>query len=439
MTLRPSASGGRRRKSATTVASDTLPFGVTAPAAQRPLTVSELTRRIRDALDASLARVWVAGEISNYKLAPSGHAYFTLKDDQAQIAAVMFRNDRATVRFRPEDGLEVLAHGSVRIYEARGALQIYIDTLEPRGVGALQLAFEQLKQKLAAEGLFDESRKQLLPAWPATVGIITALRGAAVHDMIVTLRARMPSVRIVVRPVRVQGDEAPPEIVQALTDLQARGSVDVIIVGRGGGSLEDLWAFNDERVARAIAACVLPVVSAVGHEVDFTIADLVADRRAATPTAAAALVVPDRRDLAQQLDQVSYALTAAARRSLDLRRQRVAVVARRLRDPRQVLAQLRHRASDLEGRLHRSIGTTLQQQRQHMRRVAERLHALSPLAVLDRGYAIAYQPADGRVVRDAGELAVGDPLHLRLARGTIDVVVARRTTQGISLNEESDT
>ncbi len=431
MTLRPSPSGGRKRKPAAAAASDLLPFGAapTPTPAPRPLSVAELSRLIRNALDASLARVWVAGEISNYKVAPSGHAYFTLKDDQAQIAAVMFRNDRAGLRFRPDDGLEVLVHGAVRLYEARGSLQLYVNDMEPRGVGALQLAFEQLKQRLGAEGLFDESRKQPLPWFPRTVGIVTALRGAAVHDMIVTLRARMPGTHIVVRPVRVQGEEAPPEIVQALADMEQRGGIDVVIVGRGGGSLEDLWAFNDERVARAIAACPIPVVSAVGHEVDFTIADLVADRRAATPTAAATLVVPDRRDLAQQLDQAAYQLAAATRRQIELRRQRVTTLARRLRDPRQVLAQLRQRATDLERRLVRAVDTDLRQRQVQLRHVGQRLHALSPLAVLDRGYAIARRAGDGSVVRRAAELNEGERLRLRLAEGEAEVVVDQVTTR----------
>ncbi|MGH7786076.1 MAG: exodeoxyribonuclease VII large subunit, partial [Candidatus Binatia bacterium] len=257
------------------------------------LSVSDLNRLLKRSLETDYAEVWVGGEISNLRVPSSGHVYFCLKDARSQIAAVLFRSAARLVPFRPADGLDVIAHGRISLYEPRGDLQLYVDALEPRGVGAVQLALEQLKERLAAEGLFDAARKRPLPAWPRAVGVVTALSGAAIHDIVATLRARQPSVRVIVRPVRVQGQQAGADIVAALADLAAVPDVDVVIVGRGGGSLEDLWAFNEERVARAIAASPRPVVSAVGHEIDVTLADLAADCRAATPTAAAALVVPD--------------------------------------------------------------------------------------------------------------------------------------------------
>src|SRR5262245_25546618 len=261
----------------------------------RALSVSELARKIRDALDDRIPEVWVVGEISNLRRPGSGHLYFSLKDRQAQISAVMFRTANQVLTFRPEDGLEVIVRGRVGIYDVRGDLQLYIDWMEPRGLGGMQLALEQLKRKLAAEGLFAIERKRPLPTWPRAVGLVTALSGAAVQDMLAVLRARWPAARVVISPVRVQGKGSGPEICVALAAVNAVEGVDVVVVGRGGGSMEDLWAFNEERVARAIASSRAPVVSAVGHEIDVTVADLVADCRAPTPTAAASLVVPDRQ------------------------------------------------------------------------------------------------------------------------------------------------
>ena len=266
------------------------------------LSVSDLNRSLRASLETDYAEVWVAGEISNFRApGPAGHFYFCLKDRRSQIAAVMFRSAQRYLPFKPKDGLDVIAHGRISLYEARGDLQLYVDALEPRGLGGVQLALEQLKQRLAAEGLFDAARKRPLPVWPRAIGVVTARTGAAMRDIVTTLRGRMPHARIIVRAVRVQGPHAGAEIVAALADLGTVDAVEVIIVGRGGGSLEDLWAFNEERVARAIAAARVPVVSAVGHEIDVTLADLAADCRAATPSAAAALVVPDCAALAHRL------------------------------------------------------------------------------------------------------------------------------------------
>jgi exodeoxyribonuclease VII large subunit len=390
------------------------------------LRVSELNRLLRTCLEAAVPEVWVAGEISNLKVPASGHCYFRLKDADGQIAAVMFRSAARAIRFRLTDGLEVLAHGRVSLYETRGDLQLYVDALEPRGVGSAQLALEQLKQRLAAEGLFAAERKRPLPVWPRAVGVVTALAGAAVHDIVTTLRARLPGVRIVLRPVAVQGQPAIGEIVAALAELGREPGVDVIIVGRGGGSIEDLWAFNEERVARAIVAATVPVVSAVGHEIDVTLADLAADRRAATPTAAAAMVVPDAAQLGRQLGQRSAALALALRLSLRRRRERLAALTRLVRDPRRTLQLQRLRIDELSERARRALAGRLRAERAAVAAGAERLHALSPLAVLERGYAIARRAADGQVVRSAVEVEVGEAVDLIFRSGRARVRVETR-------------
>ncbi|MBI3786277.1 MAG: exodeoxyribonuclease VII large subunit, partial [Deltaproteobacteria bacterium] len=342
-----------------------LPLGLSA---NTPIwTVSQLNRVIRDALDAEIDDVWVAGEISTFRVPASGHFYFALKDKRSEIAAVMFRSSNQLLPFRPADGMEVIVRGRVGIYEARGNLQLYVEAMEPRGIGSLQLALEQLKQRLAADGLFDPERKRPLPFMPSTIGIITALTGAAIHDMLVVLRQRMPQTKVVIRPVRVQGREAPPDIAQAIAEVSEIPEIEVVIVGRGGGSVEDLWAFNDERVARAIAACPVPVVSAVGHEVDITIADLVADCRAQTPTAAAALVVPDRLELQGSVDGLAYHLRACMLRSIDRQRQTLNARARHLRDPRQILKSLRLRIDELGDRAQRAANANLRTVRQSLR------------------------------------------------------------------------
>ncbi|MGH7899180.1 MAG: exodeoxyribonuclease VII large subunit, partial [Candidatus Binatia bacterium] len=301
------------------------------------LTVCELARRIQGVIGAGLRDVWVVGEVSNFRAAASGHCYFTLKDDKAQISAVLFRSTCARLRFSPRDGLEVVAGGRVRLYETRGTLQLYVASLEPRGMGALRLALEQLREKLSAEGLLDAERKRPIPYLPRCVGVVTALRGAAIHDILAMLRERFPGLRVVVRPVRVQGLGAERDIAQGIRDLQKIPELDVMIVGRGGGSIEDLWAFNDEGVARAMVACRVPVVSAVGHEIDVTIADLVADARAPTPTAAAELVVPRRVDLVLSVANRRRALVVALERQLAARRRVLLALRSRLRDPRRSL------------------------------------------------------------------------------------------------------
>jgi len=391
----------------------------------RPLTVSELARRIRDVLDDRLREVWVVGEISNLRQPGSGHLYFSLKDRQAQMAAVMFRSANQVLTFRPEDGLEVILRGRVGLYDVRGDLQLYVDWMEPRGLGGMQLALEQLKRKLAAEGLFAAERKRALPAWPNVIGLVTALSGAAVQDMLAVLRARWPVARVIISPVRVQGKGAGPEICTALAALNAITAVEVVIVGRGGGSIEDLWAFNEERVARAIAASRAPVVSAVGHEIDVTVADLVADWRAPTPTAAASLVVPDRQELRERVAALENALAACARRRLLLCAERVVAAAQRLKDPRQVLQTQRQRVDELSERLATTAVRRLRWARERLGATEARLDALSPLAVLERGYGIVRRE-DGRVVRRAADVELGDGLEILLAEGRLKARVEEK-------------
>jgi exodeoxyribonuclease VII large subunit len=439
--------------------------------APRILGVSELAALLRDTLESEVGAVWVAGELSNFRRQPSGHCYFTLKDEQSQLAAVMFRSVAQTLPFRPGDGMEVVVHARVSLYPQRGALQLYVDTMEPRGLGALQLAFEQLKRRLAAEGLFAPERKRPLPRWPGSVGVVTALGGAALHDMRVVLARRWPLARVVVRPVRVQGAGAAREIAEGLADLATSGAVDVVIVGRGGGSLEDLWAFNEEVVARAIAASPVPVVSAVGHEIDVTIADFVADARAPTPTAAAALVVPDRDEVAAAVARADAALRAALARRVGATRQAVARLEDALRHPERRFADLGQRIDDLGGRarqalvrrvgwerraavtlaqrlarsgpaarvaassarvvdagrrLRFAVGVEVGRARAAMAQTVRHLEALSPLACLARGYAVVrHGGAGGGVVRDAAALGPGDPISVRFARGRAHARVER--------------
>jgi exodeoxyribonuclease VII large subunit len=396
-------------------------------ASQLPVeSVTDLVRRLRGCVESSFAEVWVAGEVSNFRIPTSGHLYFCLKDRNSQISAVMFRSASRALPFKPEDGLEVVVRGRVSIYEVRGHLQLYVDAMEPCGIGSAQLALQQLKQRLAEEGLFDVARKRPLPFWPRIVGVVTATTGAAIHDIVTTLRQRLPPVRIVVRAVRVQGTEAGADIAAALADINTLPEVDVVIVGRGGGSLEDLWAFNEERVVRAIAASKVPTVSAVGHEIDFTLADLVADRRAATPTAAAALVVPDHRDLRRQMARTGADLRAALLGSIDQKRERVEALRLRLRDPRDLMRHQRLRIDELSERARRAVDACVRMAGQQCAAKGERLHALSPLAVLQRGFAIVRHLDDGTVIRAADQTSPGQQLRVTLARGWLQARVEAR-------------
>jgi len=430
------------------------------------LSVSDLSARLRAVMEERFPAVWVEGEISNFKVHGSGHAYFTLKDASAQIRAVLFRNRTRRVRFEPKDGIHVMAFGAVEIYAQRGEYQLVVEMLEPRGLGALQLAFEQLKARLDAEGLFDARRKRALPRYPRRIGIVTSPTGAALKDMLRVIGRRFGELHIVIAPARVQGEGAAEEIVQAIRDLNALGGVDVLIVGRGGGSLEDLWAFNEEAVARAIVASKIPVISAVGHEVDFTIADFVADLRAPTPSAAAELVVREKRAVAESVVTLTHRLHRAMTRRLQREGERVAALTHRrvLTDPDRPLRDLarrvdnararllraghvmvarsahrldvatvavrannpvaklvksQHRLDGLRGRLHAGTARVLDRSQHQVARAVARLGSLSPLAVLARGYSVTRRP-DGTIVRRAREVGVGDELSVLIQEGTLE-------------------
>jgi exodeoxyribonuclease VII large subunit len=439
--------------------------------------VRELVGSVRELVEQEYGDVWVEGEISNFRPAPSGHLYFTLKDAEAQLPVVLFRRQAMLLRFRPEDGLHVLVRGRVSVYELRGQMQLVAETMEPVGAGSLQLAFEQLKERLKAEGLFDAARKHPLPAFPRAVGIVTSPTGAVIRDFLNIVARRHSGLSVLLFPVSVQGDQAPAEIEEAIAALNNSGLVDVIVLARGGGSLEDLAAFNSERVARAIAASHLPVVSAIGHETDFTIADFAADLRAPTPSAAAELITEAQhkiaehlahqdhrleraarfqflqarqrltrlpvsraearmaallRRLSQRLDEIAFRQEDALRSQLSHRQRHVALLAAAVlqHNPRQALANARERLIACRTRLDRSLERTLQRAAVHLGALDAQLTSLSPLAVLDRGYALVLS-AEGALIRSAAQLTAGDQLTTRLSDGNFTSRVettAPRTT-----------
>jgi len=389
--------------------------------------VTELTARIRDLLTRNFTDIWVQGEISNSHEAQSGHFYFTLKDAKAQVRCVCFKSQVRLFKFHPEDGLHVTLRGSISVYEPRGEYQIYVEHLEPVGLGALQLAFEQLKRKLEAEGLFDPARKKPLPLLPQRIGLVTSPRGAAVRDIVRILRRRFPNVRITLYPVRVQGEGAAAEIAGALAYFNRQKLADVLILARGGGSLEDLQAFNEESVARAIAASKIPVISGVGHETDFTIADFVADMRASTPSAAAELVVQTRREFDRHISELLQTLAQRLRYLLLARKHRLQALAthRAFRRPIELLRKVRQLADELTSELGVRAERLLRVKRERLERLRVQLEERSPLRVLERGYAIAYDAA-GNVVRSADQVAVGDELSLQFARGRLTTEVKNK-------------
>jgi exodeoxyribonuclease VII large subunit len=344
------------------------------------LSVTQLVRMVREALEARFDDCWVTGEISNARFAPSNHFYFTLKDANASIGVVMFASARRRLRFTPADGMKVVVRGRVNIYETRGTLQFYADEMEPRGVGALQVAFEQLKKRLSAEGLFDGARKRALPFLPRTIGIVTALGGAGLHDILRVLLERFPNLHVIIRPARVQGDGSAFEIAEAIDDLNRHGRAEVIIVGRGGGSLEDLWAFNEEVVARAIHRSRIPIVSAVGHEIDFTIADFAADKRAPTPTFAAQLVVPAKAELRGQVALLENRLHTAMRQALEDLAEEVAYLAARVKHPRNLLRDARLHLDEAASELVRAVSLRLSGARREMRELSRGLRAPTAMA-----------------------------------------------------------
>ncbi len=437
---------------------------------RRIFTVSELNSAIRAVLDSEFQDIWVSGEISGLKLAPSGHYYFTLKEREAQVRAVAFRSAHRYWKFKPGDGLAVVVRGRIDVYEARGEYQLLVETMEPQGLGALQLAFEQLKKKLAAEGLFEAARKRPLPRFPRRIGVVTSPRGAAIADLIEILTRRSPGLHIRLFPALVQGEGSVEEVCRAIEYFSRTRWPDLVIVGRGGGSLEDLWTFNEEAVARAIAACAVPVVSAVGHETDVTIADFVADLRAPTPSAAAELVAPNRDDVLarvsaarsktgqalryrlamlerrlrqqgidralallhrrlgrglQRIDEQDYRLRERMRAALDTRERTRRALQTRLErfDARPRLAHGRRRMERAGGQAIETIRRQLALRRSRFEQLAAHLSQLSPLRILERGYAIVSHA--GAILKDAAGAPPGSPLDVRLAKGELRAVVER--------------
>ncbi|MCE7976499.1 MAG: exodeoxyribonuclease VII large subunit [Nitrospira sp. NTP1] len=428
------------------------------------LSVSDVTRLIRDSLEEQFQDVWIEGEISNLRAPSSGHLYFTLKDNQSQLRGVLFRSGALRLRFALQEGLAVIARGRISVYEPRGEYQLIVDSLDPKGVGAFQLAFEQLKERLSQEGLFDEARKRRLPSFPRTVGVVTSLTGAAIRDIVAVLRRRCPIVNILIAPVPVQGDGAGASIAEAICALSDMPQVEVLIVGRGGGASEDLWAFNEEAVVRAIARSRVPVVSAVGHEIDVTLSDFAADHRAPTPSAAAEAVVPVLADIIDRLDELAQRLRRIVETMLQMQRHRLERSVSVLGETRYRIQAQAQRLDELQDGLTRALTeqlTVLQRElveRRHLllaqgprnriqqslvvipqlckrleqearrglisRRQAvvmqmAALDALSPLGILQRGFSIVQTVSNGRVLRRASDVAVGESVQVRLAEGQL--------------------
>jgi exodeoxyribonuclease VII large subunit len=393
---------------------------------QRIYTVSEVTADVKRVLETSFPSLWVEGEVSNFKHHTSGHMYFTLKDEESQLSCVMFKFKNARLSFRPESGMKVVAWGRIGVYERQGKYQLYVEGMRPAGVGDLAAAFEKLKRKLAREGLFDEAHKKAIPGMPATVAVVTSPTGAAVRDAIRVMRERFPAARVVVVPTAVQGADAPADLVRSIALVDEWGEADVMIVGRGGGSLEDLWAFNDEGVARAIFAAATPVVSAVGHEVDFTIADFVADARAATPSNAAERVVPDRAELARRIGLERRRLRAAMTSTLwglseSVERYRSAYV---FRVPTALVERLAERVDELAHRAALAARGTLATARQAVERAASELRLADPSHILARGFASVTLLPRLSPVRTVADVGVDSEIRVTLADGAFDARVS---------------
>ncbi len=389
------------------------------------VTVSELTRLTRELLERSLPLMWVGGEISNFKRYDSGHCYFTLKDAQAQVDCVLFRHRAQLAGWAPQDGMQVEVRALPTLYEARGKFQLNVETLRRAGAGALYEAYLRLKAKLEKEGLFDPEVKRSLPRFPRAIGVVTSLQAAALRDVLTTLKRRMPGLPVYLYPAPVQGEGAAARIAAAIELAGSRGECDVLIVCRGGGSLEDLWAFNEEAVARAIRACAVPVVTGVGHETDYTIADFAADVRAPTPTGAAELASPGREEILRALSHAGYRLLRGVQRGLENRMQRLDTLSRRLTHPgeriRNQFADLRHLAI----RLRQGGRRQLEAARERWSRLAADLKHLNPRLVLERGYSIT-EAGGGGIVRDASRLTVGEDVRITFARGWVGAQVKRK-------------
>lgn len=396
--------------------------------AQNVLSVTQINEYIRGKLDSDglLNGVAIRGEISNYKMYPSGHHYFTLKDETSALKCVLFKGNAQRLRFRPDNGVKVIAMGKISVYPRDGAYQLYVTAMAMDGIGDLYAAFEQLKAKLAAQGLFDPVHKKPLPRYPGTIAIVTSSAGAAIHDMLRILRKRYPLTRVRLLPVRVQGAEAPGEIAAAIRYANYYQLADLLIVGRGGGSIEDLWAFNDELVAHAIYDSVIPVISAVGHEPDVTIADFVADLRAATPSNGAELAVPDRDALMQELDTMSERMAVALNRQVKSARQHLNVLSRSaaLQSPTGYLDQKRNALKLLENRLISGENRAVQLKKQQFVRLTAKLDAMSPLKVLTRGYSIA-MTEDGHVLTSVNQVRPGADINLSLSDGALTATVSQ--------------
>lgn len=396
---------------------------------QAIFTVGQVNQYLKARMDGDrmLSAIAVRGEISNYKRYPSGHHYFSLKDGEGALKCVLFRSSAQRLRFQPENGMKVVARGRITVFPRDGQYQLYADSLIPDGVGELYVAFEQTKARLAQEGLFDESRKKPLPPYPERIALITSSAGAAVHDMIRILKARWPVAQVLLLPVRVQGTQAAAELAGAVRYANAHALADLIIIGRGGGSMEDLWAFNDEALARTIAASELPVISAVGHETDFTIADFVADLRAATPSNAAELAVPDWRELSQQLDQLQARMQGAVSARLTEERGRLERLSERrvMTDPAAAIEDKRLLLEMRQSRLLAQMQTTTHRERNRLAALAAGLDAMSPMKVLARGYSLA-QNGEGHILSSVSQVALGEEIALRVADGRLNCTVMNK-------------
>lgn len=396
------------------------------PAQRRVYKISELNRSAKMILEDAFAGIWVEGEISNFKFHSSGHMYLSLKDETAQISACFFSRYNQSVKFELKDGLKVLAFGRVSLYEQRGQYQFYIERVEPKGIGALQLAFEQLKAKLEKEGLFRPEHKKAIPKFPKTVGVVTSPTGAAIRDILNVMRRRFDGTQILIFPVRVQGDGSAAEVAAAIQAMNQRADIDVLIVGRGGGSLEDLWAFNEEIVARAVYASGIPIISAVGHEIDWTICDLVADLRAPTPSAAAELVVQNREEIEIRLMDFKNRMRKCMLHFMDIGRQRLRALESTyaFKQPLLLVEGFIQRVDELSRQLQNYLKARMTDKRGSFDNMAAKLHALSPLSILERGYSLTFTH-DKQLLKDIRGIKAGDEIQSRLRHGTIYSKVTR--------------
>ncbi len=388
---------------------------------KRIYAVTELTRLIKTSLEANFHDIWVDGEISNLRIPSSGHIYFTLKDESSQLKIVLFKFHHGSIKFEPADGMRVIIRGKISVYEPRGEYQLIAEYMEPRGVGALQIAFEQLKERLIKEGLFDERYKKPIPVLPQRIGVVTSQTGAAIRDIIRIIDRRFANVHILIYPVRVQGQGAAEEIAEGIRIMNTIPDIDVLIIGRGGGSLEDLWAFNEEVVARAIFDSAIPVISAVGHEIDYTISDFVADLRAPTPSAAAEMVVKNKEDLVQRVDEINMRLIRSIQSILGDKRVLLASHLRSLSllSPQKRLERMKDTLANLKQKLGSNIRYRAELLRKHLEGTMKRLDALSPLAILERGYSICRQLPSYSIIKESGSMQKGDKINIRLSRGEL--------------------